>query len=88
MSVRAKFQVNAIERVATTKQNPTTKEYEPSEVVSIRMTPVYSDDPKSENRRFWEASPSGALELCCANPAAVEQFKLGGEYYLDFTPAE
>lgn len=36
---------------------------------------------------FWNASPSGSLELGCINLVAADRFELGKEYYLDFTPA-
>jgi hypothetical protein len=79
MSVRAKFKVQSIER---------TESYSGGEVVTIKMAPVYSQDPESENRKFWEASPSGSLLLAVINQQAAEQFILGKEYYLDFIPAD
>ena len=42
-----------------------------------------------ETTKFWEASPSGKLELGCANLEAAKFFELSKEYYLDFmTPEE
>jgi hypothetical protein len=56
---------------------------------TVHMSPVYGNgDPNHENTKFWEASPSGGLTLGTINPAAWQQFELGMEYYLDFTPAE
>lgn len=61
----------------------------PAEYVTIEMYPVYGNgDPHHENTKFWQASPSGKLELGCVNEAASKQFVVGKEYYVDFTPAE
>jgi hypothetical protein len=40
-----------------------------------------------EDQRFQKATPSGHIELSIDNPSALEQFALGGNYYVDFTPA-
>lgn len=37
---------------------------------------------------FWEATPSGALELWINNPSAHGFFQEGREFYADFTPCE
>ena len=52
------------------------------------MQPVYSTDPQHENKAFWEATPSGSIELNINNPEAVKEYELGKEYYVDFTLAE
>lgn len=44
-----------------------------------------ADNP--ENKRFWEATPNGHLNLTINNPAAAGIFESGRYYYLDFTPA-
>jgi len=92
--VRAKFMVNSIRREH--QRRPTGKKdtegypiYGNVEVRTVVMSPVYGGgDPAHENTKFWEATPSGKLELGCANLAASEMFDIGKEYYLDFTPAE
>lgn len=77
MTVRAKFKVDSIERQ---------KWGADQEVHTIKMTPVYkTNEPNDENSKFWKASPSGSLQLGCANPEATKEFELGKEYYLDFT---
>lgn len=53
---------------------------------SVVMHPVYSSDPNHENKKFWDASPGGKLDLTWINPNVG--FKPGQEYYLDITPAE
>lgn len=54
---------------------------------SVVLHPVYSSDPNSENKAFWEASPNGKLELTITNPAAADVFEPGAEYYLDISKA-
>ena len=41
-----------------------------------------------EDERFSKSTPSGSFEMIVDNPAALEQFNLGGQYYMDFTPAD
>ena len=74
MSVRAKFKVNNI----TTYSDGAAR---------IDMAPVYDSNPESENAKFFNATPWGQVTLGTVNKAAAEQFKLGGEFYVDFTPA-
>lgn len=73
--VRAKFTVQSIESSLWGKE----------EIKSIKLAPVYSNDPASENGKFWKASPSGEIRLGTINPEASSQFELGAEYYIDFT---
>src|ERR1700733_12871561 len=94
MTVRAKFLVEKIECSHQTKykNGPDGKQdYKqgyPVEMRTVHMRPVFGNgDPNHENTKFWEASPSGGLTLGTINPAAWQQFELGREYYLDFTPA-
>lgn len=88
-TVRAKFYCQSITTSLGTTRNSETGQYEPAMQKSIEMSPVYGNgDPNHENTKFWEASPSGSLKLGVINQAAAEQFEVGKEYYLDFTPAE
>jgi hypothetical protein len=49
---------------------------------------VYEDPAKdTENARFTKATPWGQIKLGIDNPAALERFEVGKEYYVDFTPA-
>ncbi len=75
-TVRAKFRVDSIER---------RKWFGGSEVQTIKLQPVHTGS--EENQRFYEATPGGAIELACARPEAAAMFELGGEYFVDFTPA-
>lgn len=93
MAVRAKFKVNAIRysigHAKTGRKDEHGRDiYGPAKMATIEMSPVYGNqDPNHENTKFWDASPGGKFEMNCVNAAAVEQFELGKEYYLDFTPA-
>lgn len=43
------------------------------------------DDTIPEDQRFQKATPSGHVELMIDNPAALSQFELGKDYYVDFS---
>jgi hypothetical protein len=55
-------------------------------LVEISASPV--GDAKETNKSWSAATPSGELKMSISNPAAVDFFELGKEYYLDFTPVE
>lgn len=74
MTVRAKFRVASVERHEYGAEN-------------VRMLPVYDGGEDSENRTFWQASPSGKIEMHINNPDAHGIFEPGSEFYIDFTPA-
>lgn len=92
MTVRAKFLVTKIEstigrRKSGQKDERGYDKYEPAEMKTLVLNPVYGNgDPNHENSKFWDATPGGELRLNVVNPAAVAQFELGKEYYIDFTP--
>lgn len=93
MAVRAKFRVTKIERTmgsrAVYREGEARPDYVPAEMWTVHMSPVSgNNDPNHENTKFWTASPSGSLTLGTVNKAAVDQFDLDREYYLDFTPAD
>lgn len=99
MSVRAKFKVTGIKRTmgsapkrdeggAPIKDEQGRFSYEPAEMWSVEMSPVYGNgDPNHENTKFWASSPSGKLELSTVNKQAVDQLELDREFYVDITPA-
>lgn len=39
-----------------------------------------------EDQRFYEATPTGSLEMLVNNPAALEMLQLGHSFYIDLTP--
>lgn len=55
----------------------------------VKFTTVYEDPSKdTENAKFTKATPWGEISLGIDNPAAMEQFKVGEEYYVDFNKAK
>jgi hypothetical protein len=52
---------------------------------SVRFSAQY-DSSIPEDQRFQKATPSASAEFQIDNPAALEQFKLGDAYYVDFSP--
>jgi hypothetical protein len=90
MTIRCKFKVDTIKRIQSSKskQDENGKWIsEPVEMRSVEMSPVYSTDPATENKQFWDATPSGQLRFDTVNLKAVEGLELGAEYYIDITPA-
>lgn len=76
MSVRAKFKVTEITEHAYGNQLMKT----------IKLAPVLkSNDPESENSKFWAASPNGEIRLGTINMDAAAQFEINAEFYIDFT---
>lgn len=49
----------------------------------VVLMPVMGNS--EENKSFWQATPSGKIEMHISNPNAVFEF---GEYYIDFTKVE
>lgn len=88
MSVVAKFRVLSLTSTNYDKpQYDEQKRYTGSikqEMRTIKLVPVYSEDPNSENKKFWDASPSGEINLGTVNPAAWGYFDLEGEYLITF----
>jgi phage FluMu protein Com len=76
MTVRCKFKLNKIVQRASGYGG-----------WDLEFNAVYSNDPGSENKKFWEATPSGTFTFCCLKKDVVEQFELGEEYYFDISPA-
>lgn len=56
---------------------------------TVDFTTVYEPpgSQNDENVRFTTATPWGDIRLGINNPAAMEQFEVNKEYYVDFTPA-
>ncbi len=79
-TTRAKVRVNAV-RQSKTDQGEVWQEH-------VIMNPVYSPDPASENRKFWEATPAGEVNLFINNPQVFGLFQEGQEVYLDMTIIE
>lgn len=72
--VRAKFRVVSIEKRA---------EYKTHTIDFVKLQAVYDEGNKSWSK--W--TPSGHLDMQIDNKEALNQFKLGQTYFLDFTEA-
>ena len=53
---------------------------------SVVLYPVI--DGSEENKLFWKYTPVADFNFSTSNLAAVEQFKVGKEYYIDIIAAE
>lgn len=53
--------------------------------VTVKLFPVISGS--EENKAFYRFTPAGSIMLATVNKAAAEQYVVGKEYYVDFTPA-
>ena len=76
MKVRAKFNCSSVETV---------DQGQGKKIYTAKFSPVYSDDPGSENKKFWEYTPCGSLEL---GTIKLMPFEVGKEYYLDIIEAD
>lgn len=77
MTVRAKFKVQSITQSAGWDvKNPT--------IYTVRLNPVTGNTP--ENASFYAATPSGSIDLGMVSAAAGDQFAIGQEFFVDFTP--
>ncbi|CAH1230733.1 hypothetical protein PAECIP111891_06738 [Paenibacillus allorhizoplanae] len=52
---------------------------------NLRLEVVISGS--EENKDFWKYTPAGQIQMSVDNEKAQEQFEVGKEYYVDFTPA-
>lgn len=58
--------------------------YQKNKIISreVILSVVWSDDPKSDCKKFADATPNGELKLTIDNPEASKQFTPGKEYYI------
>lgn len=56
----------------------------------ISLTPVYSNNPEHPNRKFWEATPTGKVDVYITKQEAFDYFatQMGKEFYVDFTAVD
>lgn len=76
--VRAKFYVTGVEPNGATKEE--------DKGATVTLFPVTGGSAENEN--FYKWTPCGNIILSTINKAAADQFKVGMEFYVDFTPAE
>lgn len=81
MAVRAKFYVSEVKQ---TRNNYGGKEGELLTTIKLQAVTGTND----ENKAFFRWTPSGSIDLGTVNPTVVEQFRIGDEFYIDFTPAK
>jgi hypothetical protein len=79
-TVRAKFFVKSIQ--AMTNGDPAN-----DQCSEVKLAPVYGANADDANAQWSKYTPSGEISMLITNPAAVDQFDLGGEYFVDFTKA-
>jgi hypothetical protein len=86
-ATRAKFSVSETNSFkANHRKEGTENEYEQREGKTIKLSPVYgNNDPNHENSKFWNATPSGAIELTFFDLEAATKFKLQQQYYFDIS---
>lgn len=73
--VRAKFRVRSIEDFGQSK--------------TVNLHAVCPEPGEiGENERYHRFTPFGELKMTVDNPAASDQFAIGAEFYLDFTPCK
>lgn len=77
MTVRAKLNLFSI----------TTNDYGHGHQPKTLNFQAQYDSSIPEDQRFQLATPTGNITLQIDNPAALEQFEAGKNYYVDFTPA-
>lgn len=77
MTVRARLRLTSVTDTAWGKNGPVQKK--------LRFDCIY-DQGTPEEQRFQKATPTGHAELQIDNPAAIAQFEIGQDYYVDFNP--
>jgi hypothetical protein len=82
-TMRAKFKVHS--HTTTLGWNPHTSKNDVP-IGTIKLSPVTGGS--EENKRFYEATPGGTIELSTVNKASLDALPLGAEVYVDFTPVE
>jgi len=77
--VRCKFYVSSV-----TKHGYCVEGKPQTSNIEVTLSAVYAPkDDKSENHKFWTATPSGSMKLQVNNPACFDFFKEGEELYID-----
>lgn len=79
-TTRCKFRVNSIET------------FGPGAGAKVKLSAIYPDAERDgyahdENHAFFNATPSGLIELTIQNPYGAELFQPGKDFYVDFEEA-
>lgn len=83
MSVRAKMKCVEIATREANRFDQETRKLIPGTNEVVKLSAVQGD----ENKPWSQYTPQASVELYITNPEAVKQFTVGGEYYVDFSPA-
>ena len=81
MNIRCKFRVESITCSLGHNWDSATQKSSVVEMQTIKMSVSY--DPA-----FHASTPSGGIELSLVKEEHARHFKLGAEYYADFSPVE
>jgi hypothetical protein len=81
MNMRAKLRLSSVEPIG----DPVS--HEQLTFNAVGSVWPYPPDGSDENNTFAKWTPSAELKMSVANPALHGQFKVGQEFYVDFTPA-
>lgn len=80
VAMRAKMRINNIDTQFVGQEGLS--------FIAVSKSEAYPEDGYDENNTYAKFSPSGSLSLTVANPNLLGKFKVGEEYYLDFTKAK
>jgi hypothetical protein len=83
MRVRAKMKCVEIATRESNRYDPETRKTIPGTNEVVKLSAVMGD----ENKPWSQYTPQASVEMYITNPDAVRQFTVGGEYYVDFSPA-
>lgn len=59
---------------------------QPTLLYDLEFVPVTGTS--QENKKFWQATPSGSFKFQTVNKEAAEMFQFGHEYYVTFREAQ
>lgn len=82
--MRAKFKVTGV----TPSEYDGKKQNEVVKFIAVGPSGSYPDDGSDENNSYAKWSPSADLSITIANPNLWDRFKVGQEFYADFTLAK
>lgn len=87
--MRAKFQVGFVHEMFgyAPEGQPCPKSAEQLTMHAVARKDAYPDDGSDEDNTYAKFTPGAALSMNIANPALWGQFKIGDEFYVDFTKA-
>lgn len=91
--MRAKFKVHAVteDKASFVDPEDAAKSIE-KPVFHLTLMPVGPDTKtgefNSDNKKYWQATPSGMISLSVLNEEAVKDMKVGDEYYVSFQKAK